>query len=351
MSKYEKHLREYTVVGATAVFHSFVKKEFIDFYGGTLDIIVVIRNGLFHHYQIPSDRLNIARNFLKKVAQDKVNLDTEYKKFCVLADEYWNFVNDHNFHLNKIVKLFDYYKKMLNVSVAAMDAVEVIDELPIEKRDVFFKWAEKTRKKEEPLYKTGEMIYVPKYLKWLAENHLVGYTQEELNYLVYLELIAFIEKNENLPSPEELRKRKEIFFIHHSPDGSIKYCSGNDVYEKINEHQLEENVDTNIKEINGVSAYRGKVVGKVRLIKRLSDMESFVDGEILVASMTEPAYLPIMKKASAFVTDEGGVLCHAAIVARELKKPCVIGTKIATAILNDGDLVEVDANIGIIRKI
>ncbi|NTU99308.1 hypothetical protein HGA64_04895, partial [Candidatus Falkowbacteria bacterium] len=56
-----------------------------------------------------------------------------------------------------------------------------------------------------------------------------------------------------------------------------------------------------------------------------------------------------MKKAAAFVTDEGGVTCHAAILARELKKPCIIGTKIATSVLQDGDLVEVDADNGVVR--
>ncbi len=65
--------------------------------------------------------------------------------------------------------------------------------------------------------------------------------------------------------------------------------------------------------------------------------------------MTRPDYLPAMKKASAFVTDEGGITCHAAIVAREMKKPCIVGTKIATKILKDGDEVEVDANAGMIR--
>ncbi len=65
--------------------------------------------------------------------------------------------------------------------------------------------------------------------------------------------------------------------------------------------------------------------------------------------MTEPSYLSVMKKAAAFVTDEGGILCHAAIVARELKKPCVTGTKIATKVLKDGDRIEVDADRGIIR--
>jgi pyruvate,water dikinase len=49
------------------------------------------------------------------------------------------------------------------------------------------------------------------------------------------------------------------------------------------------------------------------------------------------------------VTDEGGVTCHAAIVAREMKKPCIIGTKIATKVLKDGDLVEVDANKGVVK--
>ena len=56
-----------------------------------------------------------------------------------------------------------------------------------------------------------------------------------------------------------------------------------------------------------------------------------------------------MEKASAFVTDEGGILCHAAIVAREMKKPCIIGTKVSTKILKDGDMVEVDADNGIVK--
>ena len=58
-----------------------------------------------------------------------------------------------------------------------------------------------------------------------------------------------------------------------------------------------------------------------------------------------------MKIALAFVTDEGGITCHAAIIAREMKKPCIIGTKFATQVLKDGDLVEVDADAGVVRII
>jgi len=60
---------------------------------------------------------------------------------------------------------------------------------------------------------------------------------------------------------------------------------------------------------------------------------------------------PLISIVKAIVTNEGGILCHAAIIAREFKKPCIVGTKIATQVLHDGDLVEVDANKGIVKII
>lgn len=65
--------------------------------------------------------------------------------------------------------------------------------------------------------------------------------------------------------------------------------------------------------------------------------------------MTSVDFVPIMEKAGAFVTNEGGITSHASIVAREMNKPCIIGTKIATQVLKDGDLVEVDAENGIVK--
>ncbi len=80
-------------------------------------------------------------------------------------------------------------------------------------------------------------------------------------------------------------------------------------------------------------------------------MSKMDEGDLLVSHMTDPEIVPAMKKAAAIVTDMGGITCHAAIVSRELGIPCVIGTKIATKVLRDGDLAEVDANKGIIRKL
>jgi pyruvate,water dikinase len=65
--------------------------------------------------------------------------------------------------------------------------------------------------------------------------------------------------------------------------------------------------------------------------------------------MTRPEFVPLMKKASAIVTAEGGITCHAAIVSRELGIPCVIGTKNATKVLKTGDEIEVDAEKGIVK--
>ncbi|MBU6390574.1 phosphoenolpyruvate synthase, partial [Patescibacteria group bacterium] len=79
--------------------------------------------------------------------------------------------------------------------------------------------------------------------------------------------------------------------------------------------------------------------------------DGFEKGDILVTGMTRPEFLPLMEKAAAFVTDAGGILSHAAIVAREMKKPCVIGTGVATQIFKDGDVVGVDADKGVVRKI
>ena len=93
----------------------------------------------------------------------------------------------------------------------------------------------------------------------------------------------------------------------------------------------------------------GHAKGRVKIVIRPSDMGKMNKGDILVSIATDPDIVSAMKKAAAIVTEQGGVTSHAAIVSRELGIPCVIGTKIATKVLHDGDLVEVDATKGIIK--
>lgn len=101
--------------------------------------------------------------------------------------------------------------------------------------------------------------------------------------------------------------------------------------------------------ITGQVAHRGFARGRVVLVRRAIDLSKVTSGCIFVAPMTMPNHVSWIKKSAAIVTDEGGIICHAAIVSRELGIPCVVGTKIATAVLKDGNIVEVDANQGVIK--
>lgn len=103
--------------------------------------------------------------------------------------------------------------------------------------------------------------------------------------------------------------------------------------------------------ITGNTASQGYAKGIARIILVQGDFAKLKEGEILVTGMTRPEFVPIMKKASAIVTNEGGITCHAAIISRELGKPCIIGTRNATQLIHDGDLIEVRANHGTVRII
>ena len=103
--------------------------------------------------------------------------------------------------------------------------------------------------------------------------------------------------------------------------------------------------------LKGIGVSVGVVKGKVRIVEGTKDASSFNEGDILVTEITDPTMVIMMSKAGAMVTDIGGMTSHPAIVSRELGIPCVVNTKEATKILKDGDLIEVDGEKGIIKKL
>ncbi|MDD5313397.1 MAG: phosphoenolpyruvate synthase [Dehalococcoidia bacterium] len=102
--------------------------------------------------------------------------------------------------------------------------------------------------------------------------------------------------------------------------------------------------------IRGLGASPGRGSGEVRVLASPTQDNGFESGDILVAEMTTPDWVPLMKKASAIVTDGGGMTCHAAIVSREMGLPCVVGTRNATKVLVDKMLVTVDGTHGIVYE-
>jgi phosphoenolpyruvate synthase/pyruvate phosphate dikinase len=149
-----------------------------------------------------------------------------------------------------------------------------------------------------------------------------------------------------LPSDDILKERYGYTVVLATEEGN-KLLMKNDGAELIRKITT---LDTSkINNITGEIGYKGNVRGRVRRVFTTKEGQIFEFGEILVTTMTRPEWLPLMKSAAGYITDGGGILCHAAIIARELKKPCIIGTKIATQVLRDGDLVEVDADNGVVR--
>ncbi len=148
------------------------------------------------------------------------------------------------------------------------------------------------------------------------------------------------------PSALEERASRQLILMRDSFISEIEF----DAFKKEHSIDLETvHIDEGVKEFKGHIACKGVVKGRARLILKREQVPFLQEGEILISTMTVPDYVPAMKRAAAFVTDEGGITCHAAIIAREMKKPCIIGTKIATTLLKDGDIIEVDAEAGIIR--
>lgn len=172
--------------------------------------------------------------------------------------------------------------------------------------------------------------------------------KDDIVYLTYLEVMEMAKIGKLPISFKELKKRKEYFADIVIKDKFI-VLSGKEWQNKLRSIANKKIKITD--EIKGKTAFPGRARGLVKIVLSNEDIKKVKQGEILVAVMTFPHFISAMEKARAFITDEGGILCHAAIISRELKKPCIIGTKIATQILKDGDKVLVDANKGIVKKL
>lgn len=173
-----------------------------------------------------------------------------------------------------------------------------------------------------------------------------GYSADFFTCLTQEEFEKYILSQE-LPDTQILNDRFSCSALYFEK-GERNILLGKDV-ELLEQKMLEIEKSTDV--ISGTSAFSGIVKGIVRIVPDPFKVEKFEEGDILVTGMTRPEFVPLMQKAGAIITDAGGVLCHAAISARELKKPCVVGTRISTKVLKNGDIVEVDADKGIIRKL
>jgi phosphoenolpyruvate synthase/pyruvate phosphate dikinase len=186
--------------------------------------------------------------------------------------------------------------------------------------------------------------YVLPLIKKIATELKITYN--DLLYLSASEVLLSLKNKFNYLTC--IKKRKKGFLVFFDYNQNI-VLESTDALKYIKQRPiLKQNLKTT-KKISGQTGFLGKATGKVKIIKSAKDNMKVKKGDIVVAIMTTPNFIPALEKAAAFITDEGGITCHAAIIAREMKKPCIIGTKNATKLLKDGDIIKVDADKGIIK--
>lgn len=188
-----------------------------------------------------------------------------------------------------------------------------------------------------------------KILKEIAKRNYLALNQIENCLLSEINLILDSKKI-NL---EKVNKRNDGFVTVKNNKRWVFYTG--EKSKKIIK-RIKPVIKHRVTSINGNVANIGKMKGIVRVLKNIdSDLGLKVGkmkkGDILVTEMTRPQLIDACKKASAIITDEGGINCHASIISRELNIPCVVGTKIATQVLKDGDIVEVDADNGLVKML
>lgn len=174
--------------------------------------------------------------------------------------------------------------------------------------------------------------------------------EDLIKYYLSNELKELLLNNKKVSEQEKINRKKCFAFLWEK--GLITIKSGKEAEILINKELANERVNN---QVSGKTANNGKVKGVVRILNANDNIKvnilrsEFKKGEILVTEMTQPNIMDIASKAGAIITDEGGMLSHAAIISRELHIPCIVGTGNATRILKDNMLVEVNADEGTVR--
>lgn len=187
------------------------------------------------------------------------------------------------------------------------------------------------------------LFFLEPYLAAVEEEF--GLAPHDASFLSFSEVVALLQEGRPV-DPERIATRR-LAFAFRLRGGKLKILEGVEAQSRISDKSGPGHHTRRC--VHGMAASWGKVRGRVCLVMDAGAQDAVQVGDILVTPMTTPDYLPALCKAAGFVTDEGGLACQAAIVARELKKPCLIGTRNATKVLHNQDMVELDADSGLVK--
>lgn len=289
---------------------------------GPEPILFTVKNGFSSFYYTKQGLEKFRIKLSELVKNNPFIVESMYKESLLIAKKIDKLTLKRKVNSKDVKELISLLYEFVPSYVFLKQCLEKYDD-----KNRYLGLCEDSRKKTELLWYQVEDFF----LRFTKNNKLLTFCSLD-------EMCKFFKNNE---LPINLIERKKSLMIQDH-DKKIIRC-GEEV------DKFEKSLYSKIKFLKGKIAYPGKVRGKARIILDPNSVKNFNKGDILVTQMTRPDYLPFMIKAGAVITDAGGQLCHAAIIAREIKKCTLIGTNIATKFLMEGDLIEIKNNV--VKKI
>ncbi len=294
-------------------------------------LLIICQNGLgFMYVKLKEDKAN-DHQIIKDYKQHKIK--KYFKKFLSLTKKYQKLQNNTLFSAIQSYEMlgsgliYSHYVERLLTKQSKNPALSELISLNSKLRNAVLEVQDEN-------YKTA-YEYLKKKFPLLSN----------LNYYLVNELLSGKILNQ-----KSIKARKK-FYVFIATKNSTCIFIEKEARKILRKEHFKNFLPPKTEQIKGFPVFPGKVKGKVFIAANLSDFKKSGKNKIIVTSMTIPQFNPFLKKHKALVTNEGGINCHASITAREFDIPCVVGTKIATQVFKNGDLVEVDTSKGIVRKL
>lgn len=326
--------------GYTVLFKKYIGKNFRNF-------LVINKNRIIHSYREITEYEDILQ-CLKKQKKGLLGILNKLDKNNKELNKFLKFRKFNNYNDRGLITLF---KKFVEVyqNYFPLFTLPKYYGIVFGQKDLSKTVTKKLKKlRGIAFYEIIQDVFLPRFFSEVGSKKKIK--SDLLFYALPDEIINLLNNKKGVTNKRLQERKKYCLFL--VKNGKFNIYVGLRA-KKIAQAEIKDTASEKISLIRGSTAYKGKPIrGEVRLVLYKKDLKN-LDGKIIVTPMTSIRFIPYLKKVKAIITDEGGIACHAAIISRELKKPCIIGTKVATKALKDGDLVEVDANRGwvkILRK-
>ncbi len=347
-------------VALTEKLKAYLEKKFVGISKEDRDMIFAALSAFPDISFVAEEELDLYKLAIKPKNRRKNLLKKHYQKYLWVPFDYvgpeWT-MDYFESRLNEIIKM---PKRKITAKINELKSKS--EKLKNEQRTIIKKYNIETeaalefkflqqsgwqfdQKKE---YLTQSHYHLSYLLKEIAERLKINFSL--IYYALPNELIELLGNKKNISNSLLESRKKDSFLI--SRNGESKFLNKDERKKWLPYIEVKKEKDDAKKikkEVRGMVAYRGEVEAEASIILTSRHIGDMKKGSVLITPMTSVDFVPAMRLASAIVTDLGGITSHAAIISRELKIPCVVGTKKATKIFKHGDRVKVDGSKGIVK--